>query len=333
MRIHVTYTGGTIGMIETPHGLAPGADMRGWLDHVLEGTQVTREQVTFAELSPLIDSSNATPENWQAIIDDLWANRNDADAFVVLHGTDTMSYTGAALSYALTEFGKPVILTGSQLPLGLIESDAAANVTGALKAAVSEQARGVTLFFGHHLFLGNRVTKNSSWAFEAFSSPAAAPEARTGAPWRWSPIDRTGCGWENPAPYTRHDVAVIDMVPGITATRVKAMLTPLPEAVLLRAYGVGNVPSDEPGLTEAISEAIEADVPVIVASQCQQAVVLVGHYEASDAIARAGAVGAVDMTLEAAYAKIVFLLSQGLRGKELAAWIPKPIAGELTPMD
>lgn len=333
MRIHVTYTGGTIGMIETPHGLAPGADMRGWLDHVLEGTQVTREQVTFAELSPLIDSSNATPENWQAIIDDLWANRDDADAFVVLHGTDTMSYTGAALSYALTEFGKPVILTGSQLPLGLIESDAAANVTGALNAAASGQARGVTLFFGHHLFLGNRVAKNSSWAFEAFSSPAAAPEARTGAPWRWSPIDRTGCGWENPAPYTRHDVAVIDMVPGITATRVKAMLTPLPEAVLLRAYGVGNVPSDEPGLTEAISEAIEADVPVIVASQCQQAVVLVGHYEASDAIARAGAVGAVDMTLEAAYAKIVFLLSQGLRGKELAAWIPKPIAGELTPMD
>lgn len=333
MRIHVTYTGGTIGMIETPHGLAPGADMRGWLDHVLEGTQVTREQVTFAELSPLIDSSNATPENWQAIIDDLWANRDNADAFVVLHGTDTMSYTGAALSYALTEFGKPVILTGSQLPLGLIESDATANVTGALNAAVSGQARGVTLFFGHHLFLGNRVTKSSSWAFEAFSSPAAAPEARTGAPWRWFPIDRTDCGWENPAPYTRHDVAVIDMVPGITATRVKAMLTPLPEAVLLRAYGVGNVPSDGPGLTEAISEAIEADVPVIVASQCQQAVVLVGHYEASDAIARAGAVGAVDMTLEAAYAKIVFLLSQGLRGKELAAWIPKPIAGELTPMD
>ena len=152
MRIHVTYTGGTIGMIETPHGLAPGADMRGWLDHVLEGTQVTREQVTFTELSPLIDSSNATPENWQAIIDDLWANRDDADAFVVLHGTDTMSYTGAALSYALTEFGKPVILTGSQLPLGLIESDATANVTGALNAAVSGQARGVTLFFGHHLF-------------------------------------------------------------------------------------------------------------------------------------------------------------------------------------
>ena len=79
MRIHVTYTGGTIGMIETPHGLAPGADMRGWLDHVLEGTQVTREQVTFAELSPLIDSSNATPENWQAIIDDILAGMQDSD--------------------------------------------------------------------------------------------------------------------------------------------------------------------------------------------------------------------------------------------------------------
>lgn len=333
MRIHVTYTGGTIGMVETEHGLAPGADMRAWLDHVIKGTQLKPEQVSFTELEPLIDSSNATPENWQAIVDDLRRySEYDVDAFVILHGTDTMSYTAAALSYALTDFDKPVIVTGSQLPLGPIESDATANVTGALNAALSGKAKGVSLFFGHHLFAGTRVTKSSSWAFEAFSSPATAPEALTGAPWRWFPVREEGCVWANPKPYSRHDVAVIDMAPGITAARLKAMLTPLPEAVILRAYGVGNIPADEPGLVDVLAEAIDADVPVIIASQCQQSVILVGHYEASDAIGRAGAVGAVDMTLEALYAKVVFLLSQGIRGRELSEWIAKPIAGELTPM-
>ena len=131
MRIHVTYTGGTIGMVQSEHGLVPGADLKGWLYHLLEGTRLDNGRVSITELDPLIDSSNATPDNWQAIIDDLWAHRDDADAFVVLHGTDTMSYSAAALSYALTEFGKPVILTGSQNPLGTVETDATANVTGA----------------------------------------------------------------------------------------------------------------------------------------------------------------------------------------------------------
>ena len=330
MRIHVTYAGGTIGMVDTPQGLAPGADMRGFLDHVIAGTQLTSDQISFTELAPLIDSSNATPENWQQMIDDLRAHRDEADAFVILHGTDTMSFSAAALSYALTGFGKPVILTGSQLPLGLIQSDATANVTGALNAALSGKVRGVTLFFGHHLFWGSRVTKSSTWAFEAFDSPAVEPAARTGAPWYWSPVRHEGCGWDDPKPYARHDVAVVDMVPGITAARVKAALTPLPEAVILRAYGVGDVPSDEPGLTDVFADVIAQGVPVVVVSQCEQAYTLVGRYEVGDAIAKAGAVGAVDMTFEAAYAKIVFLLSQGLRGEELAAWIGKPLAGELT---
>ncbi len=330
MRIHVTYTGGTIGMVDSPSGLVPGADLHGWLDRVLEGSQLGNGNVTITDLDPLIDSSNATPDSWQAIIDDLWAYHDDADAFVVLHGTDTMSYTSAALSYALTEFGKPVVLTGSQLPLGMVETDATANVTGALNATISHKADGVTLFFGHHLFAGNRVTKTSSWAFEGFTAPATGPLARTGAPWRWYPVERIGAGWVNPAPYKRHDVLVLDMAPGITAERLENALTPRPEAVLLRAYGVGNVPSDEPGLTEVIQKVINDGVPVVVSSQCQQAEVLLGHYEAGDAISRAGAVGSSDMTLEAVYAKIMFLLSQGLTGADLAAWIPRPIAGELS---
>ena len=248
MRIHITYTGGTIGMIDSPNGLIPGADTRGWLFRLLEDAHMDASLFTFTELDPLIDSSNATPDNWQTMVDDLRAHRDDADAFVVLHGTDTMSYSSAALAYALTDFGKPVIFTGSQHPLGKIESDATANVTGALNAAMSGRFHGVGLFFGHHLFAGNRVSKSSSWAFEGFSAPSVGPLARTGTPWHWYAGDSAavGCGWTSPQPYSRHDVAVIDMAPGISAARLEAMLTPRPEAVLFRAYGVGNVPSDAP---------------------------------------------------------------------------------------
>lgn len=332
MRIHITYTGGTIGMIDSPNGLIPGADMRGWLLRLLEDAHMDSGLFSFTELDPLIDSSNATPSNWQTMIDDLKAHRDEADAFVVLHGTDTMSYSSAALSYALTDFGKPIIFTGSQHPLGKIESDATANVTGALNAAMSERMNGVGLFFGHHLFAGNRVSKSSSWAFEGFSAPSTGPLARTGTPWHWyAGGTLAGEGWKDPKPYARHDVAVIDMAPGITAARLEAMLTPRPEAAILRAYGVGDIPSDEPGLTDVIADALHDGVPVIIASQCQQAEVLLGHYEVSDAIARAGAIGSGDMTLEAAYAKVMFLLSQGVDAADFGTWMTRSIAGEISP--
>ena len=331
MHVHITYTGGTIGMVDSPHGLVPGADLEGWLTSLLEGTPLARS-VSVTSLDPLIDSSNATPLSWQAIVDDLRSHADQAPeaAFVVLHGTDTMAYTSAALSYALTDLSTPVVVTGSQLPLGVLGSDAAANVTGALKAATSGRIGGISLFFGHRLLAGNRATKSSSWAFTGFESPNASPLATTGAPWQWAAQTPTGTGWKDAAPYARHDVVVVDLAPGITTTRLEALLTPLPEAVVLRAFGVGNVPSQEPGLTAVVERAIASGTAVVVASQCHESEVLLGHYEAGDALARSGAVGSRDMTLEATYAKVQFLLSQGLRGPELAAWMGRSIAGELT---
>ena len=331
MHVHIAYTGGTIGMVDSPHGLVPGADLEGWLTSLLEGTPLARS-VSVTSLDPLIDSSNATPLSWQAIVDDLRAHAaaDPQAAFVVLHGTDTMAYTSAALSYALTDLCVPVVLTGSQLPLGEVGSDASANVTGALKAATSGRIGGVTLFFGNRLLAGNRATKSSSWAFAGFESPNAAPVATTGAPWQWAQTARAGAGWGDAAPYSRHDVVVVDLVPGITAARLEALLTPLPEAVILRAFGVGNVPSLEPGLTDVVERVIAAGTAVIVTSQCHEAEVLLGHYEAGDALARSGAVGSRDMTLEATYAKVQFLLSQGLAGDDLARWMGRSIAGELS---
>ena len=123
---------------------------------------------------------------------------------------------------------------------------------------------------------------------------------------------------------------MVDLVPGITAARLEALLTPLPEAVILRAFGVGNVPSQEPGLTDVVERVIDAGTAVIVTSQCHESEVLLGHYEAGDALARSGAVGSRDMTLEATYAKVQFLLSQGLAGDDLTHWMGRSIAGELS---
>ena len=329
VRIHVTYTGGTIGMVDSPRGLVPGADQESRFDAVLKEAGGSIGSISLTALSPLIDSSNAAPESWQRIIDDLRAGASDADAFVVLHGTDTMTHTCAALSYALTDLDRPVVVTGSQLPLGAVGSDAAPNIAGALHAAASRRARGVSLFFGHRLLAGNRAVKASSWAFDAFDSPAVAPLARAGAPWRWAPAPPRGAGWPDPRPYTRQDAVVIDLVPGITAARLEAMLTPRPDAVILRAFGVGNIPDGEPGLTDVLASAIGAGTAVVVISQCHHGEVRLSRYAAGDALARAGAVGGADMTPEAAYAKAVFLLSQGLRGAELAAWMGRSIAGEL----
>ena len=329
MGTHILYTGGTLGMVPTPDGLAPGADLTGWLAQLLSGTELagTFETLSFEHL---IDSANATPADWGRIVDNLWAHREEADSFVVLHGTDTLAYTSAALSYALTDFGKPVVVTGSQYSLGVVGTDAAPNVTGALRAVTSGRLHGVAVFFGHKLLRGNRVTKSSSWAYNGFDSPAAPQLARTGAPWQWIENDSTGCGWLDPRPYRRHDVLVVDLSPGLSAARLRAVLDPLPEAVILRAFGVGNVPSDEPGLVDVILDVISAGTPVVVASQCMQADVLLGHYQSSHALAEGGAISAHDMTLEALYAKLVFLLSQGLRGKELGRWVETDIAGEIS---
>ena len=363
MNVHIIYTGGTIGMVDSPQGLVPGADLAGWLSGLLPPGRPAAPgleslaSTSLTALEPLIDSSNATPESWQAIIDDLRAHRaatpadgadgiNGADgvkSYVVLHGTDTMAYTSAALSYALVGLEAPVIITGSQLPLGAEGSDAEANVLGALRAAISGRVSGVALFFGGLLLAGGRATKSSSWDFAGFASPVAPPLARAGsdgASWEWAQADGSAGSEASPTsptaratprPYARHDVVVLDMAPGITGARVAALLDPLPEAVILRAFGVGNVPSDEPGLTEAIERAIDGGAAVVVASQCHQAEVILGHYDTGDAIARAGAVGTADMTLEAAYAKAQFLLAQGLAGAELAEAMGRPIAGELSP--
>ncbi len=318
-------------MVETDSGLAPGADLDTWLKELVS-RRPTIGEVTLTEFETLIDSSNATPADWQALVDTLWNSRDDADGFVILHGTDTMAYASSALAFALRGFGKPVVLTGSQLPIGALDTDAYANVVDALMAITSGNVRGVALVFGRSIINGASATKWSSWNFEGFSSPNSPVLATTGAPWQWSDFGDKAFSSDvgDINKYDRHDVVVLDLVPGITATRVKAMLEPRPEAVILRAYGTGNIPADEPGLVDVLVEIVNDGVEVIVSSQCMQAHVVLGHYESGYALAELGVVSALNMTFEACYAKTIFLLSQGMHGKEFRDWMETPLCGELT---
>lgn len=330
MRVHVTYAGGTIGMVESERGLVPGADMRAWLSEVAALAGLEGSSIGFSQIDPPIDSSNAGPDQWRALVDGLVRHRDEADGFVVLHGTDTMAYASSAASFALASFAKPVVFTGSQLPARCAGSDAYSNTVGALTAVFSGRTTGVSLFFGRHLFRGCRVTKRSTWDFEGFESPCAAPLACAGAPWEWSAASEGACGWPDPLAYRRCDIAVVDVVPGVSTARIESAVNPLPEAVLVRAYGIGNAPCDEPGFPELFEGLAARGVPIVVCSQCAQASVALGRYEAGTAFPPDGSVGARDMTFEAAYAKTAFLLSQGLRGRDLMAWMGRSIAGELS---
>ncbi|MCI5826488.1 MAG: asparaginase [Arcanobacterium sp.] len=346
--IQVIYTGGTIGMHPSAAGLVPDSALGAWLKEQLAGTDF-EECVRFTQLDPLIDSSNATPATWQQIVEAVRSACAEATAFVILHGTDTMAYTAAALSFALPDISAPIIVTGAQLPLTEFGSDALTNLMGALQAAVHPGLAGVYIFFGRHLLRGNRATKLSAWDFEAFGTPEVEPVAQMAGPWKWAeeaeegvrkaPAARTTAVCEHynhlglslPAqPFAAHDVLVVHVVPGLTAQRLAALLDPLPKAVILRAYGTGNVPAEEPGFVEVLARASAQGCVVVASSQCVQPRTELHTYAAGHVLLGAGVVSGGDAVLEALYAKVIFLLSQGLTADRVRELIGIPLAGELT---
>lgn len=339
VNIHVIYTGGTIGMRQTDDGLVPDSNVGSWVDKQLADTEF-EGHVHVHQLDPLIDSSNATALTWQSIIDAVRSLADDATGFVILHGTDTMAYSAAALSYALADLEVPIVITGSQLPITHFGSDALTNLIGALQAAVRPNLRGVYIFFGTHLLRGNRSTKVSAWNVEAFASPSVPAVAQSGGPWNWAvgfdptnaPIEPKDGAPSEAAfrPYRQHDVVVIHLVPGMTAGRLKAMLSPLPEAVILRGYGTGNIPADEPAFLDVLRDAAAHGCLFVVTTQTQQALVNLDTYATGKVLNTIGAVSGGDATLEALYAKLQFLLSQGFDAERVRDLVSRSIAGEMS---
>ena len=338
-RILIVYTGGTIGMTED---LATGALVPFSFDHLMRNVPKIGRlgyALDHVEIDPPIDSSNMNPAHWAQVAKMIADAYDDFDGFVVLHGTDTMAYTASALSFMLRGLAKPVILTGSQLPIGEIREDGTENLITALQIAAARTGDGapmvqeVAISFGRHLWRGNRAMKVSSTNFGAFASYNYPPLADMDLHivYRERLLARPAADATLAPLYAMDDaVAVAFLYPGITEAVLRPqLLAPGAKAVVLRTFGAGNAPT-ETWFTDLVAEAVGAGKVVVNVTQCPAGGVEEKRYATGDALAKAGVVSGCDMTCEAALTKLMHLFGQGLSATEVAAAMTRPLAGELT---
>ncbi len=350
-RVLVVYAGGTIGMVPSAEGLQP---MEGFAEHLQESLSrhVAGHLPAFdlISLPHTIDSAQLRPAHWHQIADPLIRHWDDYDGFVVLHGTDTLAWTASALSFMLGSIDKPVVLTGAQIPWMLPRSDALGNVENALTVASDGVLNEVVVCFGRHVLRGNRSRKQASTAFDAFGSPGMAPLASIGiglqyacAPQGLLPDRGLDRATHFPLPSARsrprqcpafdNDAVALCMVhPGLSGASVEALLSQAGlRGLVLLSYGTGNLPSDDLLLRRALSEAGERGVVMVNVSQCWQSEVAQDTYASGAALNRMGVVGGLDMTPEAAFAKLHVLLATEDNPARMRARMMEPWCGELTP--
>lgn len=307
-----------------PGHLVPADQVPDLRDHVPSLAQVADIQ---GRAVSNVDSSDLTPRDWERLANAISDAHDDFDGFVVVHGTDTMAFTACALSFMLGGDHKPVVLTGSQRPLGEPRTDARVNLVHSAICATMN-IREVGLYFGSHMFRGNRATKTSVDAYDAFASPNQAALVDLGVD-----ITRIGTPLKRTGPITvdtRCDtnVAVISAFPGMRPTILDAAVASGSKAIMLRGFGEGNLPVNE--WPQAIERVTKAGVQVLIASQCRTGSSRPGRYAGSDSAEDAGALFIGDMTGEAAVVKAMCLLGRSLEGDTFRTAFLTPIAGELT---
>lgn len=319
----VLYTGGTIGMLETPQGLAPGGGFEARMrDYLAAHPESPGIRWTLRELSPLLDSANMQQANWLAMCDAIVeaVKKDGHDGILVLHGTDTLAYSAAALSFLLLGLEVPVVLTGSMLPAGAADSDAWSNLCGALSLFETGVEDGVHLYFAGQLLHGARASKLRSEAFDAF---AALPRHREGQRAEQIPAVLTYC-----QPRTPVNLAVLPVFPGLQAAHVRALIDSGVKGLLLECYGSGTGPSDDQTLLDALGDARQRGVLIVAISQCPQGSVMFDTYAAGSRLRDAGLVSAGGMTREAALGKLFALLGAGLDVATAQHWFALDLCGE-----
>jgi L-asparaginase len=331
--IGLIYTGGTVGMTMTAQGYAPMKDFAGALSRLLSPAGEALPRYTLHEYAQPIDSTNATPQDWQNIGRDIAARYNDYDGFVVLHGTDTMAYTAAALSFMLQGLRKPVIVTGSQIPLGAARSDAPQNLITAMQLAASDAINEVAIYFSQRLLRGNRATKVSTERMDAFDTPNYPWLAEVGINPRFNTaalLPRAAKERFELPEYRQQIVLPVRFVPGMPVSAVQAMLHLKPQALVLQCYGAGNAPDRDPALLDMLARASENGVVVAASSQSLHGQVSIGTYAAGAGMTAAGVVGTRDMTFEAVFAKLTHLLALELPPDSVRRELLRDLSGELT---
>ena len=330
-RVLIINTGGTICMRRTSDGYAPAREeFRLLLSRMPELQDEQMPAWDIIDLEPLVDSSNIALDDWNRIGGAVSAHYDDYDGFVILHGTDTMAYTASALSFMFENLAKPVILTGAQIPLCELRSDGKDNLVSSLLIAGGGRVCEVCIFFGNELLRGNRTTKYSSDRLVAFKSPNFPPLAYAGIsidyndalllrrpekPFRFEKL----C--ENP-------IGVIKVFPGIQFELFDNIMTERLRGVVIETFGSGNIPSSSSALLPIIRKAFENGTVVAVCSQCPQGTVMLGAYETSSALKKAGAVSGRNMTTEAAVAKLYYLLGKGYDTQTVCKQMETPLRGE-----
>lgn len=320
----VLYTGGTIGMQMSAAGLAPasGFEARLRAEQALHPKRPAPAW-RFQELAPPIDSANMRQSHWLAMRDAIVSavDEYDCDAVLLLHGTDTLAYSAAALSFVLLGIEVPVVLTGSMLPAGAEGSDAWPNLFGALALLSAGCPPGVHLYFAGQLLHGARACKLHSEAFDAF---ADSQRPRHGL--RLGELPQT-LHYRQPRHCVR--LAVQPLYPGIDANQLRAVLSTAPQALLLECYGSGTGPADDAELLDVLRQARADGVVLAAISQCAQGHVEFGVYAAGSALAQTGLASGGGMSREAALGKLFGLIGAGLPQAEVERLFALDLCGEL----
>ena len=334
-KVYIAYTGGTIGMQRVDGNYVPvSQSLQAQMSQIPAFQHPDLPDCTIREYDPLLDSTNMTPADWSRIAEDICANYDEYDGFVVLHGTDTMAYTSSALAFMLQGLAKPVIVTGSQIPLCEIRNDAQENLITALIIAGNYRIPEVSLYFGGQLFRGCRVMKVDADGFDAFASPNYPPLATVGID-----IDVHQSQVRQP-PIVRRDVTMQEiceavvgafrLFPGVSAQILQNILQPPLKGLVLETYGSGNGPTHDPKFLQVLAEATAQGIVIVNCTQCMQGTVDLSKYATGAAMARAGVISGYDMTAEAALTKLAYLLNKGLPSDEVKAQMQQNLRGELT---